>query len=111
VTDMRKRLAAQTLARHIEQMQLSEIESLAKRWSVDISDDLEGELLLKVERADEAESLTALAKRSGNSAMIDVAKKLDALSKRADEQDAERAEALKKIERLELLARTSGVRQ
>jgi hypothetical protein len=111
VTDMRKSLAIRELAKALEKMDLAEIEALAKRYSVDIEDALDGEFFTKANLGDEAESLTDLAKRSGSKTMISVAKKLDALSERIDAQDAGRAAALEKIERMEILARAWGVRQ
>jgi hypothetical protein len=111
VSNMRKELAIRELAKALEKMDLAEIEALAKRYDVDIEDALGGEFFTKANLGDEADSLTDLARRTGSKTMISVAKKLDALAKRMDEQDAERADALEKIERLELLARTSSVRQ
>jgi hypothetical protein len=106
-----KEMAAREIAKVLSKLSIDELKKVAAQYDVDITDALEGEVLRKTTLADETESLTDLAKRSGSQTMISVAKKLDALSKRIDAQDAERAAALEKIERLELLARTSGVRQ
>ena len=83
-----KELAAREIAKALSKLSIDELRKVALKYDVDITYALEGEFFTKTMLADEDESLIALAKRSGNPAMIDAAKRLDALMKRADEQDA-----------------------
>jgi hypothetical protein len=83
-----KELAAREIAKALSKLSIDELKKVALKYAVDISDALEGEYFTKTMLADEDDSLTAIAKRTGSHALIDAAKKLDALTKRADEQDA-----------------------
>jgi hypothetical protein len=77
-----KELAAREIAKALSKLSIDELKKVALKYDVDITEALEGEYFTKTMLADETESLTALAKRTDNSAMIDAAKKLDALMKR-----------------------------
>ena len=83
-----KELAAREIAKALSKLSIDELKKVALKYDVDISDALEGEYFTKTMLADETESLTAIAKRIGSHPLIDAAKKLEALAKRADAQDA-----------------------
>jgi uncharacterized protein YyaL (SSP411 family) len=100
-----KEMAAREIAKDFSKLSVDELRKIAAEYDVSIEDALDGEYFTKANLGDETESLTDLAKSSGNSAMIDVAKKLDALSNRMDAQDAERAELLAKFDKLENVSR------
>jgi hypothetical protein len=102
-------MAAREIAKALALLSTDELRKIAAEYDVDITDALEGEYFTKADLADEDESLTDLAKRIGSHALIDAAKKLDALAKRADEQDAFMKRANAMLDEVEALNKRGAV--
>jgi hypothetical protein len=82
-----KELAAREIAKALSKLSIDELRKIAAQYGVDIEDELEDEYFTKTMLAED-DSLAGLAERTGHPAAINMARKLDELLARANDQDA-----------------------